>query len=267
MKIIDINKQEGVKLTLFNDNQPHVQLDQSLWGEPVTVRIAIRSSLDLMNLMMVNNALDAVHCIKAVLQISYLLGARSDRHMVKGDSFDLRVIADMINSCHFQFVDIVDPHSDVALALIHNSIAVPNSFLVEKYQMEDAILIVPDAGATKKSPKYFEWNSNLKDEVVCIKHRNVADGKLTLKVIEPDKCKDRNCVVIDDLCDGGATFVEIAKQIEPAHLTLIVTHGIFSKGLIELGTYYDSIIIGETYNSFRSKETPHHLVTSFSPWD
>lgn len=266
MMTIDINNQEGVKFLLFNDNQPHAMLQDGLHGISVNVRIAIRSSLDLLHLMLTADALNNSHCVKETLQISYLLGARSDRHMTSGDSFDLRVIAEVINMVKFKEVLIVDPHSDVATALINNSSAVSNKFLVREYVKENAVLIVPDAGATKKSPKYFEWNGNLVDEVVCIKHRNVENGKLTLKVIEPEKCAGRNCVVIDDLCDGGATFIAIAEQIQPQHLTLVVTHGIFSKGTAVIQKQYDQILVGETYFPSVGKHSPGDFIRTFNPW-
>lgn len=54
-------------------------------------------------------------------------------------------------------------------------------------------------------------------------------------------------MIIDDICDGGATFLAIAGQVKPAHLTLIVTHGIFSKGLDALAEKFDSIITSDSY--------------------
>lgn len=48
----------------------------------------------------------------------------------------------------------------------------------------------------------------------------------------PDK-KQTICIV-DDICDGGRTFIEAAKllqRLEPKEIHLYVSHGIFSKGL------------------------------------
>jgi ribose-phosphate pyrophosphokinase len=136
-----------------------------------------------------------------------------------------------------------DVHSDVATALIRNSVNVDNRVLVEIYTKENAILICPDAGAAKKIKHYFDWNSNIVDVVYCIKSRDLSNGKITLKVLEPERCEGRNCVIIDDICDGGGTFLAIANQINAAHLTLMVTHGIFSKGVEVLEEKFDEIIV------------------------
>jgi ribose-phosphate pyrophosphokinase len=58
----------------------------------------------------------------------------------------------------------------------------------------------------------------------------LATGKLTLEILETEECTNKNCVIIDDICVGGGTFFAIAEKIKPSHLSMIVTHVIFSKG-------------------------------------
>ena len=218
---------------------------------------------------MLSNALDHAFIKKAVLVIPYLLGARSDRVMQPGDAVGLEVVAELINSCGFERVNLFDAHSDVASALIKRSRNHNNSLLVKAYDKDDAVLIVPDAGAAKKVAKYLEWNPKIKDVVQCVKERNLADkGKVTLNVLEPRKCFGKHCVIIDDLCDGGATFNAIAASLDqramcdtsygqvhnkPASLTLIVSHGVFSKGFFELAENFDEIIVSDSYKDSYEK--------------
>ncbi len=253
MKTINLNTEEGIKITLFPDSQPHVNIAGIAEGEEVKVICSITSSDKLFELLQTANALDNLFAKKKILIIPYLLAARYDRLMLPGDSIDLKVIADMINSCGFEKVYLYDVHSDVALLLIKNAIAITNKNLVEQYTKENAILICPDAGAAKKVGKYFEWNSNITDIIYCNKSRDLATGKLTLKVLEPEKCIGRHCLIVDDICDGGGTFLAIAEQVKPAHLTLIVTHGIFSKGFEELEKSFQEIIVSDSlYRKYES---------------
>jgi ribose-phosphate pyrophosphokinase len=159
----------------------------------------------------------------------------------------LEVVANLINSCGFEKVVLFDVHSDVATVAIKNSINITNRELVDKYDLPNSIIICPDAGAVKKIGKYLEWNDNIVDVVYCTKSRDLSNGNLTIKVLEPEKCKDRNCVIIDDLCDGGGTFIGIANQIEPKHLTLIISHGIFSKGIMGLKEKFNKVIVSNSY--------------------
>jgi ribose-phosphate pyrophosphokinase len=253
MKTINLNTQEGVQLTIFPDSQPHINLQGIQEGEEVKLICSITDTSKLLQLLEAANALDHLFAKKKLLVIPYLMGARFDRLMQHGDSVDLQVIAELVNHCGFEKVYLFDVHSDVAALLIKNAVCITNQQMVETYQLPNGVLICPDAGAAKKVGKYFDWNTNLKDIVYCSKNRDVATGKLTLEVLEPDECTDRNCVIIDDLCDGGGTFLAIAEKIKPAHLTLIVTHGIFSKGYATLEKHFQQIIVSnsfcKTYNA------------------
>lgn len=250
MTTINLNTQENCKLILFPDNQPHVILSPNLKRDVYNIVCSITSSNKLLQLCMAANALNELGVTEELhLTIPYLMGARFDRVMNEGDSFDLRVIANIINEIGANSVDLYDVHSDVAFALIDNAVLNSNEILVEAYNKKNAVLIIPDAGAAKKSPKYAEWNKNITGEVHCVKHRDTTTGNIELQVIDADKINNRHCVIIDDICDGGRTFIEIAKALPVGtclSLTLIVTHGIFSKGFKELETYFDEIITSNT---------------------
>lgn len=101
-------------------------------------------------------------------------------------------------------------------------------------------VIYPDAGAAKR---YDIDHDNI---AIGHKVRDQSSGWITHYDLEGDV--RGNVVVVDDLCDGGLTFILLAKSIENVkRLDLMVTHGIFSKGLSELLNWYDTIY---TTNSF-----------------
>jgi ribose-phosphate pyrophosphokinase len=66
------------------------------------------------------------------------------------------------------------------------------------------------------------------------KDRNERTGEVRGIEIMSGKPK-KNCIFLDDLCDGGATFkhgaAALRKDPEVENVGLIVAHGIFSKGL------------------------------------
>lgn len=253
MRTVDLNINKNVRFILFPDNQPHVIVEGVAAGDEAEVICSITDSFKMIHLLQTANALDHLQAKKKRLIIPYLMAARYDRLMQHGDSLDLEVIAGLINSCGFEEVLLFDVHSEVSLQLINNAINSNNKQLVDQYTKPDAIVICPDAGASKKVTEYLNWNKNLKEIVYCDKKRELSTGRLTLQVYDPQKCDNKNCVIIDDICDGGATFLAIAEQIRPKHLTLIVSHGIFSKGFAMLEKRFDEIIVsdsyGKTYNS------------------
>jgi ribose-phosphate pyrophosphokinase len=257
MKTINLNTGQHVKAFLFPDGQPHVVVENIEEGDEVRVICSMTSSDKLLQLLETANALENRFAKKKILVIPYLMGARYDRLMQAGDSIDLKVVAQLINSLQFEKVFLLDVHSDVATVLINNAINITNQELVAAYAQENAVLICPDAGAAKKVGNYFNWNDRLKEIVYCSKNRDLATGKLSLEVLEPQACENRNCVIIDDICDGGATFLAVAAQIKPKHLTLIVTHGLFSKGFQDLEKTFDEILTSDSccrqYDSNRLK--------------
>jgi ribose-phosphate pyrophosphokinase len=92
------------------------------------------------------------------------------------------------------------------------------------------LVCFPDKGATKRG---YELNGvpsfNLE------KTRNQSTGDIEGLVCSlPLNLTDKRILIVDDLCDGGKTFIVAAKllyNMGAISVDLYVTHGIFSKGL------------------------------------
>lgn len=205
------------------------------------------------------------------LFIPCMFGQRSDRRFDRMQSFDLKLIADIINECKFEEVEIFDPHSDVVLGLINGSYKRSSLQYVEQ-AVEDITdknkgplaLISPDAGAYKK---VFEYGQTLGREVLAaVKHRNYS-GEVVLNFT--GDVAHKNCLIVDDLCDGGLTFTTLAEELHKRgalKIFLYVSHGIFSKGFSELAKRIDHIY---TTNSVKDidftgeNEVLKQLITQF----
>ncbi len=183
------------------------------------------------------------------LYIGYLPFARQDRRMVSGDPHSLKVISTMINAQKYANVFILDPHSDTSLALIDNSRAIPNDYLAASalgrqvsmhgvIDFADDVIVAPDYGAQKKIfslAQRIGWNKPI---IVASKIRDLKDrGKIIGTTIDDVSSlkPGSNVTIIDDICDGGATFIGIAETLRKVQpkltINLVVTHGLFTKGL------------------------------------
>ena len=186
------------------------------------------------------------------LFIPCMFGQRSDRRFQKFQSFDLKLICDVINECSFRKVEIFDPHSDVCLALINNSVkassfeyvesSVKDIFerqLLEDGYMTDLLLVSPDAGAYKK---VFEYGEKLNLPVAgAMKHRDKGGN---LSMIFSHNITGKDCLIIDDLCDGGATFLSLGVKLKEEgarKIYLYISHGLFSRGFETLTAVIDHI--------------------------
>lgn len=250
--MIDLNEVKESITTRFPDGQVHVNLKGFSLGAHLDIFMSIRTSEDLMILSLVVDSAKREGSKPRRLYIPYLMGARYDRVMKKGDSFDLKVIANMINALGFSNVYLLDVHSDVATAVIENSENIPSYDLLNILSKDEYVLIVPDSGAAKKAPKLMEVCHKIKDVVFCVKSRDV-NGGISLKVLDKDKCKGKNVLIVDDLCDGGGTFNMIADQLgEDADVTLVVTHSIFSKGIGAMHSNISEIITTDSFNKTKA---------------
>lgn len=234
----------GVKWTEF-DAEDEFNFD--LFYMKVLARI--NSGNDLIKLLTLVNA-GRNKKIHFCVTIPYFPGARQDRISNPGEPLTAKVYADVINS-QVDAVEIVDPHSEVTPALLNNCEIIPVSDILKKIVTEynyDTILI-PDAGATKRMFSYYfpdlEFNKQL-NFVQCLKKRDTETGKLSgFKVV--DNVKDgANCLIVDDICDGGGTFIGLANELAVVQPTvdkmgLYTTHGIYSKGMEPLLRSADNI--------------------------
>lgn len=58
-----------------------------------------------------------------------------------------------------------------------------------------------------------------------------------MRILDDVDLTDKTVMILDDICDGGRTFIEAVKHLREAgakRVELYVTHGIFSKGVENL---------------------------------
>lgn len=165
------------------------------------------------------------------LLLPYLPYSRQDRPTSVEEPFSLRVVGNMINSVPHNRVITVDVHSDVAYACVDRLINIgPEHIWLSELNPQSDVLVIPDQGAYKKLSKL---SAHFNDPVICIKQRDTSTGRLKLREVIGN-VRDRDCVIVDDICDAGGTFKMIAERLLEMgvrSLTLMVTHGIFSKGV------------------------------------
>lgn len=290
MKSLDLTNLENsdikYKVSKFPDGQQSITIDLENTNfesgeQAVKIKSRLNSFLDLELIVCANQALIELgvkhHSLKLKeisLYVPYFLGARSDRKFLNGQSNYLKtVICPIINSQKFSRVTILDPHSDVLEACINNFQKITNISFVK-----DAIgdinskitLVSPDAGALKKIYD-VATSFGCTDVIVANKLRDLKTGKI-IRTEVPGLSNDisfsgepvsKNFVIVDDICDGGRTFVEIAKSIRDVRakeifndkIYLVVTHGIFSAGFEELEKWFDGI-----YTTNSVKEIENELV-------
>lgn len=249
------------KVFQFPGGESHVVLEPK-----ATVQIAFVQGAegdDLMALAMWADACKRHGGLKTVLALPYLPGARQDR----GTPLGAKVYADFINSLGIDHVVCIDPHSDVAPALYDRLTVVPLTDLPiwDLIKGKFTAVIIPDVGAAKRAQAVAD---NLGVPTYQAgKKRDFATGKLSgftcqlLPILG-----DQHFLVVDDICDGGGTFVgladAIAEQSTDIKLSLWVTHGIFSKGVGDLYQRYEEVYTTDSHPGNVLSITPRTNILS-----
>jgi ribose-phosphate pyrophosphokinase len=255
----------GVKL----DSQNLRYLKSGATRQWIVARI--QSMNDLFALGLVKDALTRISPLPTNLFMPYVPYGRQDRVCADGESFSVVVLANFINTMGFDKVTIIDPHSDITPVLIRNCNVVSRLKLIRDNdklasQLMSGELVSPDAGSNKKTMElagYFGRESFVRADKI----RDCTTGAIKETVImtpNPFSLVRSTAVIVDDICDGGKTFTELAMACRRAganKVVLFVTHGIFSKGteiLYESGideinttnSFYDTLPSGVDINGY-----------------
>jgi ribose-phosphate pyrophosphokinase len=171
----------------------------------------------------------------------------------------------MINDRNFDHVVVIDPHSTVAPALIDRCFVYPMEEMWKTFWPGFSGIIAPDAGAGKRA---FEVASIYKKKFLqAEKHRDVATGKLTGFAC-PNLKESEHYLIVDDICDGGGTFLGLGAVIEEAgaYATLFVTHGIFSQGTDKLNDTFTDVYTTDSTVFDRENVYTIRIVERMAEW-
>lgn len=165
------------------------------------------------------------------LYLPYLPYARQDKPVDNHSTFALTVFLDVLEKSQlFGRIQTVDAHNPKAIGRIYSN---PVTGAIAQIIMDEEINMVcfPDKGASQRG--YGEYRAS----VILDKKRNQLTGEIEgLKLFDESDApnvKGKTVLIVDDLTDGGRTFIEASKllySLEVKNVILYTTHGIYSKG-------------------------------------
>ena len=274
----------------MNDLVPFDDSVRSVWRYPggeVGVRATkqpapprllarVQCSDDLLALVMY---LGAVRGQVQHVCIPYLPYARQDRVAAPGDPIAIDVLAELLATTGVRSFATVDAHSPAAVTAfakvgctLTDVASTPwldrHLRTVRTRDDQPVWFVAPDKGArgrTGAAAKALGFAERPIGVVHCLKVRDPQTGKLQGFRVDADDSprelgRDPLVVIVDDICDGGGTFLGVATALRTRYgaipLHLWTSHGIHSKGLDELAGAFATI--GCT-DSFRSGHTHDHL--------
>jgi ribose-phosphate pyrophosphokinase len=238
MKNILVPSDDYIRST-FPSGECYIKLKE-LYYTNVRLIFTYQGDASFMELLMITNALKIRGVTDIQLRCKYFPGCRSDRVGDKneGEALSVKVYADLINAQGYSNVEITDPHSNVTPALINNVHVISNTYhvadLLKSFNNEQLVIVAPDAGATKKINDIVDLcNTRHKlflHSIQAFKQRDMATGKLvpgSCRLSDQNIVRGRTCVIVDDICSKGGTFIALGKCLRDMGATeilLVVSH-------------------------------------------
>lgn len=205
--------------------------------------------------------------VRLKLDMPYIPHARQDRN-VSGRIFTLKYFAQLINQMNFEEVQVLDPHSDVSLALIDRVVPIgydisstcwskknlrkvtggSDSRLVTPYQ-----IMYPDNGAAKKYGT--SHNRGTPPPIIGNKHRN-KEGRIDSYELSGLLPETEVVLIRDDISSFGGTFVAAAKALKAKGVKKIY---------LAVSHCENNILKGEVFNYIDEVWTTDSICTAEHP--
>jgi ribose-phosphate pyrophosphokinase len=216
-----------------------------------TVELKYNDDRDFVKLMFAKAQLDALG-VSADLFIHYMPYSRMDRK-IDGDMFTLKYVTDFISKLKFDNITVMEPHSAKTMELFADfgitvrdiyptKEWVKNVMAMEQFGANDHV-VFPDKGARQR----YETD-NLSNVLMFDKVRDAATGKIKgIDLTSGTVNKGSKCVIQDDLCSKGGTFMGVGKVLKERGadtVLLLVAHcedTIFDGGILKDGSPIDTV--------------------------
>jgi len=264
---------EPIDYFIFSGGEIQVKLPHDIDKERATLIWKPVDASEIMFLSLVVNALKNLGIWDIDLDILYLPYARQDRVCSKGEANSLEVICGFLDNLKVTVIRIWDVHNEfITRQYFHKTsvyfITATSIFdrfnVLKNFDINNLLICSPDEGSLFRVNDLCEY-FDLSDPVTICKKRCPETGRIIdMTFYEENQCvEDYNILIIDDICDGGATFNQAAKILKEngaINLYLYVTHGIFSKGLDLLYQNFKQIICHHVIHDEKFKTTDKLLI-------
>lgn len=170
------------------------------------------------------------------LYMPFLPYARQDKTVSNYRTFNLEMFADVLNGMRLSEVAAMDVHNPrKTKRLIKNfrNVAPTDFHMTVANTVDPDVIVFPDEGAAKR------YTTGDCPVVIMQKNRNQSTGKIMNMFLSQSHAAilflKKRALILDDICDGGATFIMCAQALRVENpdlqIHLAVTHGIFSRGV------------------------------------
>lgn len=214
LRVCEFFGQELSKMSIrkFKDGEIFVSIEEDVHRSGCVVVQSLCNPVNdnLVELLMICDALKRSNCRKLVAVIPYLGYMRQDRRCNDGEPISSKVIAKILSMSGIDHVITVDLHCaqiegffDVPISNLSNF----NNFIesimsIPNFNCEDFVIVSPDIGASKKTREYaLKLGCQM---AILDKHRERANVSKVMNII--GNVEHKNIIIVDDIIDTAGTI-------------------------------------------------------------
>ena len=235
----DLNTTLGkIDVGRFSDGEIRVEVNESVRGKDVFVIQSTNSPVNdnLMELLVIVDALKRAHAKRVVAVIPYYSYSRQDRriHLAR-TPITSKLAANLIKSAGVDYVITVDIHSlqqqgffEIPFTSVSASMPLVADMWKHYYEVNNTVVVSPDVGGVARARSIAKQLDDA--PLAIVDKRRPKPGESQVMNIIGD-VEGKRCIIVDDMIDTGGTLANAAKALKDRGALSVVayaTHGIFS---------------------------------------
>lgn len=226
------------KVSKFSDGEIQIEIEESVRGMDTFVvqPTCPPVSHNLMELLVMVDALKRASANRITVVIPYYGYARQDRKVVPRTSISARLVANLITTAGASRVLAMDLHAGQIQGFfdipVDHLLALPVLFEYLKKIEGEIVVVSPDAGGVERAR---EMGKRLNASLAIIdKRREKANVSKVMHII--GGVRHKVAIILDDMMDTGGTIVQAAEAIMKDGATAVYaccTHPVLSGNAVE----------------------------------
>jgi ribose-phosphate pyrophosphokinase len=226
------------KVSKFSDGEIQVEIEESVRGTDTFVvqPTCPPVSHNLMELLIMVDALKRASADRITVVIPYYGYARQDRKVVPRTSISARLVADLITTAGASRLLAMDLHAGQIQGFfgvpVDHLLALPVLFEYLRRIEGEIVVVSPDAGGVERAR---EMGKRLNATLAIIdKRREKANVSKVMHII--GDVRGKTAIILDDMMDTGGTIVQAAEAIMENGATSVYaccTHPVLSGNAAE----------------------------------
>lgn len=239
----------------FSDGEFNFQIGENVRGADVFIIQPTCPPTDqnLMELLIMLDTFKRASAERVTAVIPYFGYARSDKKDRPRVPIAAKLVANLIKTASAERVLTIDLHAaqiqgffDIPVDHLYAAPVVVNYF--QENPIEDLIVVAPDTGGAERARAYAKRLDSA-GLALCDKRREKANVAEVMNIV--GDVSDKNCLIIDDMCDTGGTICKVAEALHKAGAKSVMaafTHAVLSGKAIEniKNSYLEKVVVTNT---------------------